>query len=364
MSGRLPRMALLIALAVLVVGVVLLPLTGCQTKVEAIVNGHRIKRDEVWTEAKRNGDAQRLLRNVIDTWLLEADAREKKITVTDAEIDSIIKFSDARNHMLDQAAPGASKEDLRALLKRNLLIAKLVVSEADAKKFFDEHKAEFDDPKQVHLQRIVMGDKTAISALRQRIQSGELKFEDAAKANSVDQTTKAAGGEWGWKDTTSIPPDLASVLTMQEGEMTEPGPAVFPEGAFQIVRVAEIREGVTRSFDEVKAFVMLIMVLNAPPNTTISQDTYSYFQSLWNGATVKISDSAFADLQKFYDQQKGAKPATPGGAPGAPGPTGVAPGKVDVPKEVQPYVPGSGESGGTAKPPTTPAKPTQGGPPK
>jgi len=366
------------ALVVLLVGLLLLPLLGCQAKVEAIVNGHRIKRDEVWAEAKRNGDAQRLLRNVVDTWLLEADAREKKIIVTDAEIDSIMKFSDAKGGLLDAAAPGAGREDLRALLKRNLLIAKMVVSEQDAQQFYNEHTAEFNDAKQVHLRRIVMGSRDEIAALRDRILKGELKFEDAAKASSVDQTTKASGGDWGWKAADNPPPGLPQVFSMQEGEVTEPLPAVFPEGAFQIVQVAGIREAVERSFDEVKAFVMLVMVLNAPANTTISQDTFAYFQSLWSTATVRISDPALKDLQAFYDQQKGAAPQ-PGGAPVAPGgaPTGtgaapvpggqpVAPARVDVPKEIEPYVPGSGTSGNTTQPSGqgVPAKPAPGGNPK
>lgn len=99
--------------------------------VAAVVNGQPISRVEVVQEAEKQA-GQQALQNIVRNTLIEQEAREKNITVSDQEInDEIKKVEDnlkEQGQELDQvlATQNLSREDLRKLIRLDKLVAKIV----------------------------------------------------------------------------------------------------------------------------------------------------------------------------------------------------------------------------------------------
>ena len=136
------------------------------------------------------------------------------------------------------------------------------VSDADAQKFYDEHKEIFVVPAAVKASHIlievakdapakdVKAAKAKAVALLKDIKSGKISFEDAAKDNS-SCPSKSRGGDLGFfARGQMVEPFEKAAFALEKGEMTkEPLRTDF---GFHIIKVTDSRNAVTRAFSEVK----------------------------------------------------------------------------------------------------------------
>lgn len=163
-----------------------------------------------------------LLRDMIDKQLLISRAKELGLN---ADADVIRQLDDIRkqNHMdslddLERAAKqqGISFEDFKAQIRNQILTQQVVreevgrrlqMSQADETNYYNAHKAEFDQPEQVHLSEILVPlSETATPAeiataeakaagLKARVAAGET-FADVARKYSGGPSA-AQGGDLG-----------------------------------------------------------------------------------------------------------------------------------------------------------------------
>jgi peptidyl-prolyl cis-trans isomerase D len=129
----------------------------------------------------------------------------------------------------------------------------IVVSDAEIKDYYDKNKKDFERPGRAVVSVLMIprtptaADTVAarerILALRDRISKGE-KFEDIAKAESVDSTSGAQGGSLG-KGIKGrfVPPFEDAMYKLEVGELSEP---VLTPFGFHLIRVDE-RKGDTIS---------------------------------------------------------------------------------------------------------------------
>jgi parvulin-like peptidyl-prolyl isomerase len=160
------------------------------------------------------------LRNEIDKYLMVQKGKELDINV-DAELNKEIaaiqsesKISDPdKFHDWMRQMSGMSYEDFRQKKKEELLTSRvveeevwrnIVIPEADAQKFYNEHKAEFVRTEAVTLRMILVstGDgkpDTVAAAMKKanslltRARSGTDKFSDLARQNSDDPSAADDG---------------------------------------------------------------------------------------------------------------------------------------------------------------------------
>ncbi len=239
-----------LASAVLLSGVLFS--TGCQkgpqAGVLATVNGHAIQSEDVdkiykiqlaasqaqgqQTASEDQGDAIRLniLRELIDTQIIEQRAAKLNLTASNDEVDA--KFAEMKAPYTEeqfQARLKASnrtvddvKHDLRRSLTTDKLLnkeinSKITVTDADVTTYFNAHKAEFNlAENQYHLAQIIVSANPAtnatnlqnskasspadalkkIQALKNRLDSGE-DFGLIAINFSEDPQTASNGGDRG-----------------------------------------------------------------------------------------------------------------------------------------------------------------------
>jgi peptidyl-prolyl cis-trans isomerase SurA len=216
------------------------------------------------------------LRDQIDQLLLVQKGKDLNIKV-DSEVNRRLadlqlqsKIADAdKFHEWIREQTGMTFEDYKDKLTRQLLSQRVIgqevtyrvsIPEADLRKYYDEHKAEFVRKAQVFLSQIVISTEgkspeQAAAAEKKakdivaRARKGE-KFTDLVRDNSDDPETARNGGELPPREPgMSLPEIDAIVFKEKKGYVTDP--IKIPTG-FVILKINERYEAGQASFEEVK----------------------------------------------------------------------------------------------------------------
>ena len=190
-----------------------------------------------------------MLQNLVDFKLFAMMGRDMKLQDTAEYKKAMENFEQA---LLFKMATEKILQDGRSA----------AVSDADAQKFYDEHKAIFVVPaagKASHILIEVAKDAPAkdvkaarakAAALLKDIRSGKISFEDAAKENS-SCPSKNRGGDLGFfAKGQMVKPFEDAAFALKKDEMAkEP---VRSDFGFHIIKVTDTRNAVTRPFSEMK----------------------------------------------------------------------------------------------------------------
>jgi peptidyl-prolyl cis-trans isomerase C len=127
---------------------------------------------------------------------------------------------------------------------------------ADKQPSDEELHAEYDsavagfDKTEYHAMHILVKDKDLADQLTKKLKAGA-KFEDLAKANSVDPGSKVKGGDLGWFSAGRMVKPFADALKgMKKGETT--AAPVQTQFGWHIIRLVETRDAPPPPFDQVK----------------------------------------------------------------------------------------------------------------
>jgi peptidyl-prolyl cis-trans isomerase SurA len=252
---------------------------GPQDGVIATVNGHAIMSAEVdkaynlqlannpqqQAPPPEQAEALRLniLRDLIDTQIVEQRAAKLNLTASNDEVDS--KLAEMKAPYTEEQFQAQLKQSNRTLddvkhdLRRSLTIDKLLnkeinskitVTDADVSSYFNAHKAEFNlAENQYHLAQILVTSNPApnpgnlqnskasseadakkkIQALKNRLDAGE-DFGSIAMQFSENPQTAPNGGDMGLIPESQLrtnPPVFAAISKLRPGQVTEIIP--FPD---------------------------------------------------------------------------------------------------------------------------------------
>lgn len=151
--------------------------------------------------------------------------------------------------------------DQIAQLKQTLMIQALLenyfqknpISDAKLREEFDRQKkliGEGASSNQYRLSQIIVTTETDALDLIRRIQKGEL-FGKLAQEYSIDQASKANGGQIGWVLPGQVVPQVANVIVnMNKGAVTNA--PIQTQGGWVIVKVDDKRPFKLPTFDEAK----------------------------------------------------------------------------------------------------------------
>ncbi len=144
----------------------------------------------------------------------------------------------------------ARREILTSRLMQREVYSKIEIPEAEARRYFEEHRAELPPkPGQVELAHVFVGlqpteeslakAQAKLDRVERRLSAGE-PFAEIARGESDDAASRDTGGDIGWFDPGELDPRLAAaVATLEAGEISEP--FQVPQGV-EIIRVIE-RDG-------------------------------------------------------------------------------------------------------------------------
>jgi parvulin-like peptidyl-prolyl isomerase len=215
-----------------------------------------------------------ILRDQIDQLLLVQRGKDLSLSVdadvnrrlAEIQISSKITDPDKFQSWIREQA-GMPFEDFKAQMRDNLLTQRVIgqevssritVPEAEKRKYYEEHKAEFVREEQAYLREILIStegkDEAGVAAAEKkakdvlaRARRGE-KFHELARDNS-DAATAKNFGELGWWKRADLNPEVAEVVfANKKGYITD---LIRVPNGFIILKIEERHEAGQASYEDV-----------------------------------------------------------------------------------------------------------------
>jgi len=250
--------------------ITLVPLSAAaDDAVMARIDGVEIKQSDLDFAASEVGprlgnyrpeDRKRvLLQYVIENELMAAAGEKEKLDTTDT-------------------FPARVKYHARRALRDAYFDASITgaVTDAEAKKIYDEKIANMTPEQEVHARHILVESEAEAKEVAERLKKGE-DFATVAKEKSKD--TNAEGGDLGFfARGQMLKPFEDAAFALDVGEISEPVQTQF---GWHIIKVEEKRDQAVPSFDQVKSAIEAQLV---------QQKAQAVVTSLRNAAKIEIVD--------------------------------------------------------------------------
>ncbi|MBI4964258.1 MAG: peptidyl-prolyl cis-trans isomerase [Desulfomonile tiedjei] len=183
------------------------------------------------------------------------EGRQKTL---DYIVNIYVLAAEAEKQGLDKAPDTArllqfTKKDLLARLYLEKMTKDMPVpTDADAKAFYENNKAQYTTPESVHLHHVlVKTDKEAKDVLA-KLKKGE-KFADIASTVSICPS-RVKGGNLEWLPKGSLVKEIEDVaFTAKKGEIFGPVKTKF---GYHVLLVEDTKPAQESSFDQVKDYIM------------------------------------------------------------------------------------------------------------
>jgi len=179
----------------------------------------------------------RILQSMMEDILLRQEAAKMKVNVSDGEVDARIKEMREKGRLTEeqflqqlrlegmtrkQFADSIKKDILKKQLLGYMVQRKVLVSEEEIRKFYDENKGDLRVQTGQRVGLIMVAKMDEAKALRQRIVSGQISFADAARKHSLGPGADQ-GGDIGKVEIKDLAPELRQALEgVQPGGVSQP----------------------------------------------------------------------------------------------------------------------------------------------
>ncbi len=263
MKLKFPKIKRSAIIGFLILSIALALVAGCGTAksgqdVVASVNGEDITKDELYDlMVKQNG--QQALDALISQKIIELEAKKQKVTVSDADVQKEMEKyyetyggQEAFKQALE--ASGYSMDDIKKEMALSLKINKLLeprikITEEEMKKYFEENKEQFAQPKQVKASHILVETEEKANEIKKKLADGE-DFAQLAKDNSTDTQTKDKGGDLGFFGTGDMVKEFEeAAFALKVGEISAP---VKTEFGYHIIKVTDTKEAQEANYEQSK----------------------------------------------------------------------------------------------------------------
>lgn len=197
-----------------------------------------------------------------------------------------------------------------ALLDLAALRSRTQVGDDALRAYYNAHINDYKVENRVHVEQILfktVGKTDAeIAEIRKKAEEvdkqakGGANFEDLAKKNSEDDSSKAKGGDMGWIGEGQTVKEFQDVaFSLPKGAVSD---LVKTQYGFQIIKVLDHETARTKSFDEVRASILPLVLedkVNTDANATVDQMA---------GAVRESNHQAIDALAKKFNLESGATP--------------------------------------------------------
>ena len=240
--------------------------------------------DELLDQAKRSYQSQKrkfppagsqeyqALKNQAVQYLVQRvefaqEAEDLGITITDKEIADRLKqikkqyFGGSESRYDKQLKQqGLTDEQVKADVRAQLVSEKIFkkvtgkvkVSDADVKKYYDEHQSQYGTPEQRDVAHILVKSKSLADKLYNRVKKGE-NFSKLAKQYSQDPGSKKQGGKLTISKGQTVGPFDQTAFLLSTGQISRPVKTNF--GYHIIKALGDVKPAKTTPFSQVKSSI-------------------------------------------------------------------------------------------------------------
>lgn len=290
---RLKTKPALTVMAILFVGNLLwfiawlIPNDGEQGGNEEVANvdGESITRQQ-WMAAMESNYGKETLQTLVNEAVVEKAASKYDIDVTDEEVDMELALMRSAQDQYDTSLQSLTKKQLRQKVRSQLILEKVLTKDVVIKKdkiqsFYDENKTLFNTPTTYRTSVIVVASKDEANSVLKELGNGST-FSVLARERSLDSASASLGGDIGFISENEENVDdtlIKAVKGLKENETSKA--FVMSDGHYGIVQVAEVMDGQSFTYDEVKEHIQRELALEQLPQTVTPEALWSEFDASW-----------------------------------------------------------------------------------
>ena len=229
-------------------------------------------------------------------------AAERRRVLLQYVIENELMAGAGQKDSLDKSEsfPGRAQYHQRRALRDAFFDVKIndAVTEADAKKIYDEKIVQLKPEQEVHARHILVASEAEAKEVAERLKKGE-DFAAVAKEKSKD--TGAEGGDLGFfARGQMLKPFEEAAFTLDVGQISEPVQTQF---GWHIIKVEAKRDQPLPTFDQVKEAIIAQLV---------QQKAQEVVTGLRDAAKIEVVD---AELKKSMDDAAAKGDGAPGAIP-------------------------------------------------
>ena len=177
---------------------------------------------------------------------------------------------------------------IEALIKQEIL-DKVVVTDEEAKAYYDENREGFKDKEKVKIRQIIVPTEEEAQAILQELENGA-DFAELASRKSNDQSTAKSGGDPGYIERGKMPAVLEKIyFSLEVGEISD---AVKTNHGYYIVKLEDKKEASIKEFYEVSDEIKSKLVVDKQ-----REEHQKWLRQLEEEAEIEVK-SGFGESQK------------------------------------------------------------------
>ena len=263
---------------------------GSGNEIAATVNGEQITNKEIDEQyaklpAQYQGliDRETFVNQTILSKLLIQESIKEGITITDQEIDKSLDPLRINNETLEQIAiqQGYTVEELKKILGDRLYINKLlekklniVITDEEAKKFFDENKADLEEKEQIKASHILVKTEEEATDIEKQLKEGK-QFTELANQYSIDPGSNKTGGELGFFPKGVMVKEFEdAAFKLNINEVSNPVQTQF---GYHIIKVTDKKPAKEANYDELKDKIKDYL-----KQQRLTEESKTYVEDLYN----------------------------------------------------------------------------------
>ncbi|NDD27095.1 MAG: hypothetical protein EB084_02365 [Proteobacteria bacterium] len=278
------------------------PAAAPSGNVVATVNGENIEQKELDVELNRLHGPE-VLQGLVDDRLITQAARKDKITIDDKEVQTQLnELKKTPQYQAMLKSKNMTDADVERYIHRLNELKKLIlleIPEQEKMKMYDQYKEQLE---QARIYDILVDKKEDAEKIVGQLKAGG-DFEQIARDNSKDESSKGRGGDLGWVPH-SAPLDPAFAKIAFTIPVNQIGGPVQTKGGWAILKVTSRK----RTYDELKGDI---------EDRLVSMRQGEYVQRLRVKADVKSKfDALRAGSAPGAMAPAASASSAPSGAPG------------------------------------------------
>ncbi len=231
---------------------------------------------------------QNVIQGLVTLTLLVDYAKQKGITVSDAEVNATLSGLEQRfgkdkfSAVLKES--GMTMDEIKQQIKAQLIakdiftgLEKAVkVTDADEKAFYNQHKDQFNVPEEVNARHILVKTRAEAEKIEGQLKAGK-SFTELAMKDSIDKASATKGGELGFFSAKQMVPAFskAAFALKRPGQIS---PIVQTQYGFHIIQLIARKPGKVMTFAQIKPQLQQIL---------LQQNTKGSFEKLINDLKAK-----------------------------------------------------------------------------